>query len=181
MIKGAKWFGGCEQVREARTFRISRNFALSQVEAKPQREENRKLWNLARLAEKKRRREKTERARYVSFPCWLSGVGSAADHSFLWPQTWRRNLNTRIIFMIPIREILHYYFSTYFFKQNEIRGSTFSYSSQKEKDKYRMISLISEISYTAWMNLSTQKKIMDLENRVWLPRGGRRGGWGVWG
>ena len=38
--------------------------------------------------------------------------------------------------------------------------------SQKEKDKYHIISLISGILYTAQMNLSTEKKIMDLENRL---------------
>ena len=35
----------------------------------------------------------------------------------------------------------------------------------EEKDKYHMISLISGIYYMAQMNLSTEKKIMDLENR----------------
>ena len=38
--------------------------------------------------------------------------------------------------------------------------------SQKEKDKYHIISLISGILYTAQMNLSTEKKIIDLENRL---------------
>ena len=42
--------------------------------------------------------------------------------------------------------------------------------SQKEKDKFHIISLISGIYYTAQMNLSTEKKLMDLEN-LWLPRG----------
>ena len=45
--------------------------------------------------------------------------------------------------------------------------------SQKEKDKYHMISLISRMYYTAQMNLSTEKKIMDLENRLVVAR--RRG------
>ena len=38
--------------------------------------------------------------------------------------------------------------------------------SQKDKDKYHMISLISGIWDMAQMNLSTEKKIMDWEN--WL-------------
>ena len=55
--------------------------------------------------------------------------------------------------------------------------------SQKEKDKYHMISLISGISYKAQMNLSTEKKIMDWENRLVVAKGvGKRwGGWGAWG
>ena len=55
--------------------------------------------------------------------------------------------------------------------------------SQKEKDKYHMISLISGISYMAQMNLSTEKKIMALENRLVVAKGlgrewGRLGAWG---
>jgi len=42
--------------------------------------------------------------------------------------------------------------------------------SQKEKEKYRMVSLISAI-YTAPMNFSTEKKIMDLENRLVIAKG----------
>ena len=38
--------------------------------------------------------------------------------------------------------------------------------SQKEKDKGYMTSLISGISYTTQMSLSTQKNIMNMENRV---------------
>ena len=54
--------------------------------------------------------------------------------------------------------------------------------SQKEKDKYHMISLISGISCTAQMNLSTEKKIMDLENRpVVAKRWGEWEGLGAWG
>ena len=52
--------------------------------------------------------------------------------------------------------------------------------SQKEKDKYRMISLISGIKCMAQMNLSTDKKIMDLENRLLSAKGGG-GGSGVVG
>ena len=47
--------------------------------------------------------------------------------------------------------------------------------SQKEKDKYRIISLTSGVSYMARMNLSTEKKIMDLENRLVVAKGGRGG------
>ena len=36
-----------------------------------------------------------------------------------------------------------------------------------------MISLISGISYIAQMNLSTEKKIMDLENRLVVAKGDR--------
>ena len=46
--------------------------------------------------------------------------------------------------------------------------------SQKEKDKYHIIPLISGIYYMAQMNLSTEKKFRDLENRVVVARGG---GW----
>ena len=50
--------------------------------------------------------------------------------------------------------------------------------SQKEKDKYYMISLISEISYEAQMNLSTEKKIMGLQNRLVVAKGEVEGvGW----
>ena len=38
--------------------------------------------------------------------------------------------------------------------------------SQKEKDKHHMILLISGILYMAQMNLSTEKKLMDSENRL---------------
>ena len=38
--------------------------------------------------------------------------------------------------------------------------------SQKEKDKYHMIWLISGIWYMAQMNFSTEKKIMDMENKL---------------
>ena len=48
-----------------------------------------------------------------------------------------------------------------------------SEASQKEKDKYH-ISLI----YRAQMNLSTEKKIMDLENRLVVAKGEGKGvGW----
>ena len=46
-----------------------------------------------------------------------------------------------------------------------------------------MISLISGIQYTAQMNLSTEKKIIDLENRLVAALGEREGvgGFGAWG
>ena len=55
--------------------------------------------------------------------------------------------------------------------------------SQKEKDKHHMISLVSGIQYKAQMNLSTEKKIMDLWNRLVVAKGEGRewGGWGAWG
>ena len=40
----------------------------------------------------------------------------------------------------------------------ELETLILSEVSQKEKDKYHMISLISEIQHTAQMNLSTEKK-----------------------
>ena len=50
--------------------------------------------------------------------------------------------------------------------------------SQKEKGKYHMISLISGTQYMTQMNLSTEKKIMDLENRFVVVKGEREGmGW----
>ena len=42
-----------------------------------------------------------------------------------------------------------------------------------------MISLISGISYTAQMNLSTEKKLMDLENRLVVAKEDGEGV-GVW-
>ena len=48
----------------------------------------------------------------------------------------------------------------------------------KDKDKHHMISLITGIQYTAQMNISTEKKIMDLENRLVATQGEREGvGW----
>ena len=48
----------------------------------------------------------------------------------------------------------------------EIETLILSEVSQKEKDKCHMISLISGIYCKAQMNLSTEKKITDLENRL---------------
>ena len=60
----------------------------------------------------------------------------------------------------------------------ELETVILSEVSQKEKDKYHMISLISGIYYTAQMNLSTEKKLMDLQNRLVVAKGEREGvGW----
>ena len=42
--------------------------------------------------------------------------------------------------------------------------------SKSEKDKYHMVSLVTGI-YTAQMNISTEKKIIDLENRLVVGKG----------
>ena len=60
----------------------------------------------------------------------------------------------------------------------ELETLILSEVSQKEKDKYHMKSLISGISYTAQVNLSTEKKIIDLENRLVVAK---REGKGVGG
>ena len=60
----------------------------------------------------------------------------------------------------------------------ELETLILSEVSQKEKDKYHMISLISGILYMAQMNLSTEKKIMDLHNRFVVAKGRE---WGAWG
>ena len=51
--------------------------------------------------------------------------------------------------------------------------------SQKEKDKYHMISLTSGIQYMAQMNLSTEK-IMDWENTVVVAKGAGGGSGMEW-
>ena len=65
----------------------------------------------------------------------------------------------------------------------ELETLILSEISQKEKEKYHMILLITGILYTAQMNVFTEKKVMDLENKLWLPGGrGREGeGLGSWG
>ena len=47
--------------------------------------------------------------------------------------------------------------------------------SQKDKDKYHTISLISGIYYMAQLNLSTAEKIMDLENKLVVAKGAGEG------
>ena len=47
--------------------------------------------------------------------------------------------------------------------------------SWKEKAKYYMISFISGILYMAQMNLSAEKKLMDLENRIVVAKGEEEG------
>ena len=60
----------------------------------------------------------------------------------------------------------------------ELETLILSEISQKEKNKHHMISLISCIEYRAHMNLSTEKKIMDLENRLVDAKGEEEGvGW----
>ena len=55
--------------------------------------------------------------------------------------------------------------------------------SQKENDKCHMLSLKSGIQYIAQMKLSTEKKLMDLENRLVVAKGEGEGvvGLGIWG
>ena len=48
----------------------------------------------------------------------------------------------------------------------ELETLILSEISQKDKDKYYMISLITGIQYTTQMNISTEKKIMDLKKRL---------------
>ena len=60
----------------------------------------------------------------------------------------------------------------------ELETLILSEVSQKEKDKYHMISLTSAIYDTAQMNLYTEKKIMDLANRLVVAKGEGEGvGW----
>ena len=60
----------------------------------------------------------------------------------------------------------------------ELETLILSKVSQKEKDKYRMISIVSGIKYMAQMNLSTEQKIMEMENRLVVAnREGQGGGW----
>ena len=60
----------------------------------------------------------------------------------------------------------------------ELETLILSELSQKEKDKYHMISLISRIYYMAQMNLYTEKKIMDMENRLVVAKVEGKGvGW----
>jgi len=60
----------------------------------------------------------------------------------------------------------------------ELEALIVSEVSQKEKDKYHTISLISGIYYMTHMNLPTEKKIMDMENRLVVAMGEGEGlGW----
>ena len=52
----------------------------------------------------------------------------------------------------------------------ELETFILSEMSQKDKDKYCMISLITGILYPAQMNISSEKKIMDLEKRLVAAR-----------
>ena len=65
----------------------------------------------------------------------------------------------------------------------ELETLILSEVSQEEKDKYHMISLVSGIQHRTQMNLSAEKKITDLENRLTAAKAGGRewGGWGAWG
>uniref|UniRef100_A0A8D1EI37 DUF1725 domain-containing protein n=1 Tax=Sus scrofa TaxID=9823 RepID=A0A8D1EI37_PIG len=65
----------------------------------------------------------------------------------------------------------------------ELETLILSEISHKEKEKYHMIPLISGISYMAQRNLSTEKKIIDSENRLVVAKGSGRewGGLGAWG
>ena len=53
----------------------------------------------------------------------------------------------------------------------ELETLILSEVSQKEKDRYYMISLISGIENATQMNISTEKKIVDLENRLVIAKG----------
>ena len=53
----------------------------------------------------------------------------------------------------------------------ELETLILSEVSQKLK-KYYMLSLISEILYMAQMNLPTKNKLMDMENRLVVAKGG---------
>ena len=57
----------------------------------------------------------------------------------------------------------------------ELETLTLSDVSQKEKDRYHMISLISGILYMAQINLSTEKKLTDLENKLMVAKGDGEG------
>ena len=57
----------------------------------------------------------------------------------------------------------------------ELETLILSEVSQKEKGKYHMLSLISGIQCMAQMNFSTEKKIMDMENKCVVAKGRGRG------
>ena len=63
----------------------------------------------------------------------------------------------------------------------ELETLILSEVSPKDKDKYHMILLITGIKYTAQVNLSTEKKIMDLQNRLVVAKEEGEGvGWLGW-
>ena len=55
----------------------------------------------------------------------------------------------------------------------ELETLILSEVNQKEKDKHHVISLTYGIEYMAQINLSTEKKLMDLENRPVVAKGER--------
>ena len=59
----------------------------------------------------------------------------------------------------------------------ELETLILSEVSQKEKDKYHGISLISAIQYMAQMKLFTEKEVTDLEKRLVVAKRGWAGGW----
>ena len=62
----------------------------------------------------------------------------------------------------------------------ELENLILSKVSQKEKDEYRMISLISRILIDGIPKPSIENKLMDLENRLVVAKGegeGKRVGW----
>ena len=63
----------------------------------------------------------------------------------------------------------------------ELETLILSEASHKEKDKYHMIALISGILHMAQMKLSTEKKILVLQNRLVVANWEGLGGWGAWG
>ena len=65
----------------------------------------------------------------------------------------------------------------------ELETVLLSEASQKEKNKYHMISLISGIKYTAQMILSKERKSWTWRIDLWLSRGRGRewDGLGAWG
>ena len=64
----------------------------------------------------------------------------------------------------------------------ELENLILSEMSQKDKDKYHMISLITGIYYPAQMNISSEKKSWTWRRDLWLPdgRGREWEGSGAW-
>ena len=61
---------------------------------------------------------------------------------------------------------MSFFFSVRVFVLKSVLYLILSEMSQKDKDKYHMISLITGISYPAQINISSEKKSMDLEKRL---------------